>query len=130
MWDRVVHMEQIQVLVFSHRGHLRCEGQRVRLMLKKWVRHHLDFVKTHPLVQLRQACGQCGGDEMHDMAALCQLFSEFRANDAAAAVSWIDCDADVHEWVSMQCAESGRQLECGTRILRMDHGRDARATIT
>ena len=34
---------------------------------------------------------------MNSVAAGRQLLSQFRAYDPTPAVSWIDCDADVHE---------------------------------
>ena len=66
-------------------------------MLEERIGHHLDFVKPHPLIQFRQTCGQSGRDEMNRVAARREFLAQLRTHDPAAAVSWIDCDADVHE---------------------------------
>jgi hypothetical protein len=49
---------------------------------------------------------------VHRVTALGQLFPQFRTDNAAAAISWIDRDADVH-WFrrSMQLGASRRQIE-------------------
>src|ERR1041385_1811995 len=111
MRNGIVHVQQIEIFVFSYCRHLRCQRQRVGLMLEQRIRHHLDFMKSHPLIQFSQARGQRGRDEMNGMAALRKLFPQLRTDDAAAAVSWIDCDSDVHERLkSMQSADSPKQL--------------------
>ena len=69
-------------------------------MLEQRIGHHLDFVKPHPLVQLGQPGGQSRRDKMHGMAASGEFLAQLRSDNAAAAVSWIDCDADVHRTVS------------------------------
>ena len=51
MRDRVVNVQQIQVLGLRNCRHLGRERESVRLMLKQRIRHHLDFMKTHALVQ-------------------------------------------------------------------------------
>jgi len=45
---------------------------------------------------------------MHCVSARRKFLSQFRTHDAAAAVTWVDCDADVHE-ISEQYAVSGKQ---------------------
>jgi hypothetical protein len=91
-----MYVQQIEILSLSHGRHLGRQRQGVRLMLEQRIRHHLDFVKTHPLVQLSQTRRQRRGDEVHRMAARREFFAQLRTDDAAAAVGWIDCDADVH----------------------------------
>src|SRR5262249_30978019 len=93
---RVMHVQEIEILFFSDGRHLRRQCKRVRLMLKQRIRHHLDFVKTHPIVELRQPGWQCRGNEVDCVAACCEFFSELRADDAAAAVSRVYRNADVH----------------------------------
>ena len=111
MRDGVMHMQQIEILVFSYGRHLRRQRQRVRLMLEQRIRHHLDFMKTHALIQFSQPRRQSRGDEMHGVPALGKFFPELRAHNAAATIGRIDCDADIHERMRV-C--SGRELEATT----------------
>jgi hypothetical protein len=66
-------------------------------MFEQRVRHHLDFVKAHVLIQFSQASGKRRGDEMDRVSASGEFLSEFRANNAAPAVRGIDRNADVHD---------------------------------
>src|SRR2546421_7642614 len=112
MWNCVMHMQQIEILVVRYGRHLRRQRQSVRLMFEQWVSHHLNFMKTHTLVEFSQTRGQGRRDEVHRVPALRQFLAQFRTDDAAAAIGWIDCDADVHGSVSsMQWAVSRRQTE-------------------
>src|SRR5437868_399477 len=108
MGDGVMHMQQIEILVFSYGRHLRRQRQRVRLMLEQRIRHHLDFMKTHALIQFSQPRRQSRGDEMHGVPALGKFFPQLRAHNAAATIGRIDCDADIHERMRV-C--SGRERE-------------------
>src|SRR6187431_2505884 len=47
MRDCVMDVKQIEIFCFGDCRHLRRERECVRLMFKKWVRHHLDFVETN-----------------------------------------------------------------------------------
>ncbi len=91
-----MHVQQIQLLGFSHGRHLGRERERVRLMFEQRVRHHLDFMKAHALIQLSQTRGQRRRNEMHRVTARREFLAQLRTDDAAAAVGWIDCDTDVH----------------------------------
>src|SRR5215212_9800635 len=65
MRNGVVNVQEIEVLFLGDCRHLRSQCERVRLMLKQRIRHHLDFMETHVLVELRQSRWQCRGDEMN-----------------------------------------------------------------
>src|SRR5438477_7301758 len=100
MRNRVMHVQQIEILSLSHGRHFCCQSQCVRLMLEQRVRHHLDFMKPHALIELSQTRRQSRRNKMHRMAARREFLPQLRTNDAAPAVGWIDCDADVHWSVS------------------------------
>src|SRR6266496_1737079 len=108
MRNRVMNVEQIQVLSLGHSRHLGRQGKCVWLMLKQRIRHHLNFMKTHPLVQFSQPGGQGRRNEMHRVAARRELLAKLRADDTAATVGWIDCDPDVHSIVSCQFSMKGK----------------------
>src|SRR2546425_12968254 len=97
MRNSVMYMEQIEILLFRYRRHLRSQRQRVRLMLEQRIRHHLYFMKTHALVELCQTRRQSRGNEVDCVAASGQLLAQLRTDYPAAAVSWINSDADVHK---------------------------------
>ena len=65
-------------------------------MFEQCVRHHFDFVKVNTFVQLGEPRRENRRDEMHIMPAFREVAAEFGADDPAAAVGWIDCDADVY----------------------------------
>jgi hypothetical protein len=102
------------VLTFGDGGHFSRQGQRVRLMLKKWIRHHFHFMEMHALVQLGEPGGQRGRNKMNIVTAFGQFFSELRADNPTPAVSWIDSDADVHyrSVVSCQLSVAGPSIYC------------------
>src|SRR5215212_593661 len=55
MRNSVVNVQEVEVLFLGHCRHLRSQCERVRLMLKQRIRHHLHFMETHVLVELRQS---------------------------------------------------------------------------
>src|SRR5882672_11596012 len=65
-------------------------------MFEERIRHHFDFMKTHTLVKFSQSRGQSRGNKVHGVPTLRQFFAQLRTDYAAAAIGWIDCDADVH----------------------------------
>src|SRR5437868_6683599 len=97
MRNGVVYVKQIKVFSFGNLSHLRSQRERVRLVFEERVRHHLDFVKAHALVQLGQARRESRRNEMNRVAARRKLFPKLRAYDSAAAISRIDRDAYVHK---------------------------------
>src|ERR1044071_2543879 len=98
-----MNMQQIQIFCLGHLGHFRSERERVRLMFKQRIGHHLHFVETNAIIELGQPCGEGGCDEMDCVTALGELLPEFGSHDAAAAICRINRDADVHErlWSSV-----------------------------
>ena len=53
-----MHVQQVEILAVRHHGHLRRQSEIVRLMLEQRIRQHLDFVKSHALVQFGEPRGQ------------------------------------------------------------------------
>jgi hypothetical protein len=90
-------VEQVEVFGLGHVRHLRRQGQRVGLVLEERVRHHLDFVEPDALAQLDEAGRQRRGDEVNRVSARRKLLAQLRADDAAAAVSRVDRDTDIHK---------------------------------
>src|SRR6185369_1222951 len=96
MWNRVMDVQQIEIFFFSDSRHFCCERECVRLMFEQRIRHHLDFMKTHALVEFSQTSWQCRRDEVDGVTACSEFFAEFGADDSATAVGGVYRDADVH----------------------------------
>src|SRR6185369_11329871 len=96
MWNRVMDVQQIEILFFSDSRHFCRERECVRLMFEQRIRHHLDFMETHTLVEFGQTSWQCRRDEVNCVTACSEFFAEFRADYSATAVGGIYRDADVH----------------------------------
>ena len=94
---RVMDVQQVELFGPGDRRHLGRESEVVWLMLKQRIRHHFHLVKMNPLAQLGQPRRQKRRDKMDVVAAFGQVAAELRADDAAAAVCWINCDADIHK---------------------------------
>ena len=100
MRDRIVHMQQIEVLILRHLRHPRGQRQRIGRVLKQRIWRDLDLV----IVDTRQSGVEPDRirvrDEVNFVAALRELEPKFRRDDAAAAVGGITGDADLH-WMLM-----------------------------
>ncbi len=96
MRNRVVHVQQVEIVVFGHFRHARCQRQAIRRILKQRIVGHLYFV----IVDAGRAWVQPDrigvGDEMDVVAAGGQFQAQLRGDDAAAAVSGIAGNSDSH----------------------------------
>src|SRR5437016_10855545 len=99
MRNRVMHMQQVETRGRCDFADFGSERERVRRKFKERIVEHLDLVKLNPLVEFTDARRQGVADEVNRVAALGQLASQFRANNAAAAISRKASDADVHKAV-------------------------------
>src|SRR6202008_2042135 len=96
MRNRVVNVQQIEVLFLRDCRHFSSERESVWLMFKQRIRHHFDFVKMHALVEFSQTSGQYRSDEVNVVTACSEFFAEFGADYTAPAVGRIYRDAYVH----------------------------------
>jgi hypothetical protein len=99
-------MQQVELFSTGYRGHLSGKSEVIRLMLKQRIRHHFHLVKMDPLIQLSEPCRQKGRYEVYVMATLSQVTAQFGTHDAAAAVSRINCDANIHLLFSLTASAS------------------------
>ena len=81
-------MQQVQILIQGHIGHLRCERQSVRRVLEEWIVQHFDFVKMDALARVIQLDRHSITDEMNLVASRRELFPNFCRHDAAAPIRW------------------------------------------
>src|SRR5207253_8495772 len=95
--NRVVHMQDLELLVVGYLGHLRRQCERVRrIRIEKWIRRYCDFVKMHAFVKDVQPRRQRVADEVNVIAAPREGDAELRRHHAGAAERWITRDADSH----------------------------------
>ena len=94
MRNRVVDVQQVQLVVFRHFRHARGQRQAVRRILKQRISGNFHFVIVDARRAGIQPDGIGVGDEMHFVAAGGQLQAQFRGDNAAAAVSRITGDPD------------------------------------
>ena len=93
--DRIVNMQNIQVISSHHFSHLRCEDQIVGRVFEQRVCEDFDLVEKDALVH-RKANRKRIADEVNVVAAPGKFLAEFSSDDAASPVSWIASDADLH----------------------------------
>src|SRR5258705_867296 len=96
MGDGVMHVQEIEILVLGYCCHLGAKRERVWLMLEQGIGHHLDFVKTNAVAQLGESSGQGRRNEVDHVTASGQLLAQFRTHNAAAAIGWVNSNADIH----------------------------------
>src|SRR6266576_3337536 len=86
--NRIVNVKEIQILLLRHFRHLGCERQGVGLMLKQRIRHHLNFMEAHALIELRKPRWQSGSDEVDGVTSCREFLPQLRTYDATATISW------------------------------------------
>ena len=96
MRDRVVNVQQVQVLGRRHVVHHGSQSQRVRRMVKQGVVHDFDFVEMDALPRFGHPHRNGVADEVHVVAAGRQFQAQFRCHHAAAAVRRVTRDANFH----------------------------------
>ncbi len=94
--DGVMHVQQIEIVSVRHIHHARRQRQTIRRILEQRIVGNFHFV----IVDARDAGVEPNririGDEVDFVAAVGKLESEFRRDDAAAAVSGVTRDSNVH----------------------------------
>ena len=93
--DRVVNVQDVELLVRRDLRHLRRQRERVgRIRIEQRIRRDRDLVVVNALVQKIQPRGHRVADEVHVVAAPRQRESELRGHDAGAAESGVAGDSD------------------------------------
>jgi hypothetical protein len=95
--DRVMNVEQVEVVELGNFGHARGKGEVVGRVLEEWVVGDGDFVETDVGFAAGEAEGRLVGDEVDVVAARGELDAELGGNDAGTAVGGIAGDADFHK---------------------------------
>jgi len=112
MRNRVVDVQDVELLVRRDLGHLRRQRERVRrIRIEQRIRRDRDFVKVHALVQEIEPRRQRVADEVHLVPAPRQREPELRRDHAGAAEGGIAGDADFH--IRWQTADCRRQKNRG-----------------
>jgi hypothetical protein len=96
MRDRVVDVEEVELVLARDLRHLGGQGEVVRWVLEQAVRREVDLVVADVLLELVQAEGQPVGDEVHGVAAARELLAELGRHRARSAHGRIARDPDVH----------------------------------
>ena len=98
MGDRVVHVEQIQILPLHHLVLLGGKRQGVRVVLEQWIPSHpgIHLVEIDPLGVAPEAKRRGIGDEVHLVTPPGQFQSEFGGHGSRSAVCRVAGDADLH----------------------------------
>src|SRR5438105_6232434 len=96
--DRVMDVQDLELLVIGDFGHLRGQRQRVRrIRIEQWIRRDGDFMKMHALVKDVEARRQGVADEVDVIAPARERDSELGGHNAGAAECRVTRDAYSHE---------------------------------
>ena len=96
MRNCVVDVQQVEPINLRHFRHARGQRQIVRRIFEQRIPRDFHLMVVNLGVRLGEPNGQRVGDEMHFVAALCQLHPQLGGDDAAAAVGGITGDAYFH----------------------------------
>ncbi len=96
MRNRIVDVQQIEVVVLGHFRHARRQRQAIRRILEQRIVGNFHFVIVDAGSAGVQPDGIGVGDEMDVVAAVGQLQAKLGGDDAAAAVGGIAGDSDPH----------------------------------
>ena len=96
MRNRVVDVQQIEIVSLRYLRHSRRERQAIRRVMEQRVLRDFDFVVVNAGNARIEPDGIRVRDEMDLVAAIRQLQSEFGGDNAAAAVRRITGDPDPH----------------------------------
>ena len=96
MRNRVVDVQQIEIVAGRDLGHARRQRQAVRRILKQRICRNFNFVIMNSREAGIEANGIRVSDEMNLVAARRQFQAELGGDNAAAAVGGITGDADLH----------------------------------
>src|SRR5690625_1219266 len=87
----IMHMDDIQIIIFYHLGYLARNGDVVWWILEHAVAVDVRLMDIYVRVVYRQSERHCRSDEMHLVPSFGHLDAKFSCNDAAAADPWITC---------------------------------------
>ena len=93
----VMHVEQVERVVFGHFGHARGESEIVRRELEERIAGDGNLVVKDAVVAAVEAEGLRIGDEMNLVAEVRELDAELGSNHARAAVGGIAGNPDAHK---------------------------------
>ena len=108
MGNRIVNVQQIEVVIFRDLRHARRQGQRVRRKFKQRIVRDRDLVKMNSLFATAESKRLRVRDEMNVVAAIGQLDSQLRGDYATAAIRRITGDADFHMRSLSASIDAGR----------------------
>ena len=98
MGNRVMDMQDVEVVYLRHLSHAGGQRQVIRRIFKQGVQRDGDLMKQDARVVGIQPDGLLVGDEMDLMPAVGKLNSQLRADHATATVSWITGDSDFQKF--------------------------------
>jgi len=110
-----MNMQQIEFIKFRDFRHAGGERQIVGRVIKERVTGDLDLVIVDVRLRLRKPNGLSVGNEMDIVPAMGQLQAQFRGHHAAASVSGIAGDPDLHRSLPDAADIDGR----GTRAIQI-----------
>ena len=117
MRNRVVDVQQVQLVVGRDLSHAGGEGQVVGRVFEEGIIRDGDFVEGDVLLAAAEAEGLRIGDEVDLMAGRRQLDTELGGDNAAAAVGGIAGDSDLHR-------EPGYRVQVAGYRIRMRKSRE------
>lgn len=101
--NRIVDVEQVEVVFLGDFRHAGGESQAVRRVLEERVVRDFDLV-IDDIRAVVEADRVGVGDEVDLVAAVGEFESEFGGDDSAASVGWVASDADSH---ARECSKMG-----------------------
>lgn len=82
---RVVHMQNVKLILLLHIGDLNSESEGIVWISEKIVLVDLDFMKKYVFLIKAEFKGYCVGDEMHFVPFFSKLMPKFCCQNPAAA---------------------------------------------
>src|SRR5512146_1635232 len=98
MWNRIVHVQEVELVEFSHFSHTRSQRKIVRWELKKWIVRNRNLVIEDALFAADQPEWLRIGNEMHLVSKCSKLNAQFGCHDARSAISGVTRDSNPHSF--------------------------------
>src|SRR5438552_5666384 len=96
MGNGIVYMQHIQIVILGYFDHSRRQRQTVGRILEQRIGGYFHLVIMDARDAMIQTYRICVRNKMNFVAAVCELETELGCDDAAAAISGIASDADLH----------------------------------
>src|SRR5216684_203507 len=103
MGNSIMYVQHIQVAILGHFHHARSQRQAVGRILEQRISRYFHFVIVDARYAMIQTDRIRVGNKMHLVAAVCELEPQLGGNNAAAPVSGIASDADLHAVLDSSC---------------------------